>query len=324
VKILVTLSVLGLFSFCKTIPKFVPVSEHNLTKIQSDGIERDFHYYIPKNKTNTKYSLIFILHGGGGSGEGMIYLTRMSDLASENNYIAVYPNGFENRWNDGRSLPHSSTDKRNTKDVLFFRQMIEYFKTKYEIDTSKIHVVGLSNGGFMAQRILCEAADIFASGFSIAATTSKFISEQCSLPEPVSLGFIFGKKDDVVPYKGGSIQIPISMEPNAAKVFGGESLSFLESLSIWKKRLKCDKEEIEYIDGLKKKTQKDILKYSFTNCSTNSMLNAYLIESGGHFWPHGFYYLNEKNSGYLTNDLDATKVVIQFFKQTPKSIMGVN
>jgi polyhydroxybutyrate depolymerase len=312
------------FSFCKSVPKFIPVSEHKNGKILSDEIERTFTYYVPKKFIEKPKPIVFVLHGGGGSGEGMIYLTRISELAEKDGFIVVFPNGIENRWNDGRGILRYTTDKQNTNDVKFFRLLVTYFQATQKIDLQRIHVVGLSNGGFMAQRLLCEASDLFASGFSVAATTSQFLSKECVLNEPVSLGFIFGKRDDIIPYNGGTILIPSSPEPNSAKVPAGESLSFLDSLDIWKNRLKCELEEKKYIDSIKKKYPKDILKYSYKNCLNNVMLDGYLIESGGHFWPHGFFYENNKRYGYLTHDLDASNIIIDFFKRTPKTIIGVN
>lgn len=315
---------LSLLSFCKSLPKFVPVSEHKFEKIITDTYERTFHVYIPKSKNESPKPLVFVLHGGGGTSEGMIYLTRISEIAERDDFIAVFPNGFENRWNDGRGILRFTTDRLNINDVRFFRDIVAYLKSNHRIDTQRIHIVGLSNGGFMAQRAVCEASDLFASGFSVAATTSKFIETNCDLKEPISFGFIFGKRDDVIPYTGGTILIPSSPQANSSKISAGESLSFTSSIEVWKNRLKCESEETQYIESLKKKYPKEIIKYTYRNCNHSSMLDAYLIESGGHFWPHGFFYEHEKKYGYLTNDLDASSVILDFFKRTPKLATGVN
>lgn len=315
---------LSLLSFCKSLPKFVPVTEHRFEKIVSDSYERTFHIYIPKSKPDSPKPVVFVLHGGGGTSEGMIYLTRISELAERDGFVVVFPNGFENRWNDGRGILRYTTDRKNINDVRFFRDIVSALKTSHQIDTQRIHIVGLSNGGFMAQRAVCEASDLFASGFSVAATTSKFIESSCDVKESVSFGFIFGKRDDVIPYSGGTILIPSSPQANAPKISTGESLSFTSSIEVWKNRLKCEFEEKQYIDSLKKKYPKDIIKYTFRNCNQGSLLDAYLIESGGHFWPHGFFYENDKKYGYLTEDMDASGVIIDFFKRTPKLVTGVN
>ncbi len=315
---------MSFFSLCKTLPKFVPVSEHQIEKLTVQNFERSYHVYSPKKAIDTPMPVVFVLHGGGGSSEGMIYLTRISELAERDGFVAVFPNGFENRWNDGRGILRFTADRLNINDVLFFREIHKILNQKFNIDSKRIHIVGLSNGGFMAQRALCEASDLFASGFSVAATTSKFLTKECNLTEPISIGFIFGKKDDIIPFNGGIIQIPSSPEPNSPKVSAGESESFLSSLDVWKNRLKCEIEEQEHIESLKKKLTKDITKFKYRSCKHNSIIDAYLIDSGGHFWPHGFYYLNDKKYGYLTEDLDASEKIIDFFKRTPKYTIGVN
>lgn len=315
---------LNICSFCKTLPKFVPVSDHKESKILSAGRERVFRYYLPRENQTTAKPLIFVLHGGGGNGEAMIYLSRITDYAEQEDFIVVYPTGYANRWNDGRGIQRFITDQLNIDDVQFFRDMIEFFKMNYNVDSQRIHVVGISNGGFMAQRLICEASDLFASGFSVAATSSVFIANSCNIQSPVSVGFIFGKKDDIIPFNGGNIYIPVSSEPNAERLPGGESLSYQDTVQLWKNRLKCDLEDFQIIESLSRRKNGEIIKQTYMNSNTNSRLEAHLIEKGGHVWPHGFFYVNEKNYGYLTDDIDASRIVLNFFKQTPKIRIGVN
>jgi len=315
-----------MFSFfsCKTLPKFVPVQNHKSSQIVSNGIERNFRYLLPTDYQTNTLPLIFVLHGGGGNSEGMIYLTRLSERVDQDRFIVVYPEGFANRWNDGRGVKHSITDQNQTKDVLFFRDMVSYFKKNYLIDESRIHVVGLSNGGFMAQRLACEAADVFASSFSVAATTSKFLSQNCSLGRPLSVGFIFGKKDDIIPYRGGTIFIPKNPLNDKDRIAAGESISFQDSLKFWSEKLQCTSENRRYIQGIKTKINKDIVQYDYESRIPSLRLRAFLLENGGHIWPHGFYYHSEKKYGYLSEDLDASSAILDFFKETPKTNLGGN
>ncbi|WP_242935282.1 alpha/beta hydrolase family esterase [Leptospira kobayashii] len=307
------------FFSCKTLPKFIPVQNHKSSQIISNGIERSFRYLLPGEYKKNSLPLIFVLHGGGGSSEAMIYLTRLSEKVDQDRFIVVYPEGFANRWNDGRGIKHSITDQKNTEDVLFFRDMVTYFKKNYQIDESRIHVVGLSNGGFMAQRLACEAPDIFASSFSVAATTSKFLSQNCTLNGPLSIGFIFGKKDDIIPYNGGTIYIPKNPSNDKDRIGAGESISFQDSLKFWSEKLQCTSENKRYIQGLKPKINKDIIRYDYESANSSLKLRAFLLENGGHIWPHGFFYHNDKKYGYLSEDLDASSAVLDFFKETPKT-----
>ncbi|MDF3820949.1 PHB depolymerase family esterase [Leptospira sp. 96542] len=297
--------------FCKTI-SFVPVNEHKYQTIVSNGDNRNFRYYLPKSQT-LNLPIVFILHGGGGSGEGMIYLTRLSERAEKYGFIAVYPDGFENRWNDGRNLSFSKTDIRNTNDTTFFRNMVDYFVKHYSINTDQIHVVGISNGGLMSQRLLCEASDIFRSAYSIAATTSKNIIQFCEPKYPRSLGFIMGKYDDVIPYSGGNINIPQDSESGRNYSFGGEVLSFQNSLQFWADKNKCTIHEEKKVPRLGSYFKRDLVYQSYTNESKNLKIEGYTIPNGGHVWPHGFFYQSPSKYGYLSKDLEASEVVIQFF-----------
>ncbi|ABZ95803.1 Poly(3-hydroxybutyrate) depolymerase [Leptospira biflexa serovar Patoc strain 'Patoc 1 (Ames)'] len=302
--------------FCKSLPSVVPVKDHTLESIVSDGIVRTFRYYIPKNRSETKLPVVFILHGGGGSGEGMIYLSRMSEKAEEYGFIAVYPDGYANRWNDGRKIAHSLTDKRNTKDVEFFRDMVRFIDLKIPVDYSRIHAVGISNGGFMTQRLLCEADDLFRSVYSVAAVTSKGLVEICPSPRAKSIGFIMGTADDVIPYSGGTVSIPKDMSPNASRIPAGEVLSFTDSLKFWSSNFTCKEESKAKKRHLNKFWKRDIEYTKFSDCSTDEVVEGYLIPGGGHIWPNGFFYQNEKQYGYLSKDLDTREIVIQFFRRT--------
>ncbi|TGM87532.1 alpha/beta hydrolase family esterase [Leptospira bouyouniensis] len=310
--------------FCKSLPSVVPVKEHTLESIVSDGIIRTFRYYIPKNKSNTHLPIVFILHGGGGSGEGMIYLSRMSEKAEEYGFIAVYPDGFANRWNDGRNIPHSLTDKRNTKDVLFFRDMVQYLDKRIPVDYSRIHAVGISNGGFMTQRLLCEAQDLFRSGYAVAAVTSKGIVEICPNPPTKSIGFIMGTADDIIPISGGTVSIPKDMSPNASRIPAGEVLSFVDSLKYWSQSYTCKTETKGKKRHLNQFWKRDIEYTKFSDCTHDEVVEGYLIPGGGHIWPNGFYYQNEKQYGYLSKDLDTREIVIQFFRKADTKEKLVN
>lgn len=301
--------------FCKSLPNVVPVKDHTLESIVSDGIIRTFRYYIPKNREESKLPIVFILHGGGGSGEGMIYLSRMSEKAEEYGFIAVYPDGYANRWNDGRKIAHSLTDKRNTKDVQFFRDMVEYLDKKISVDQNRIHAVGISNGGFMTQRLLCEANDLFRSGYSVAAVTSKGIVDLCPNPPTKSIGFIMGTGDDVIPYTGGIVSIPKDLSPNASRIPAGEVLSFSDSLKYWSSQFSCMEETKSKKRHINKFWKRDIEYTKLTDCANDEVVEGYLIPGGGHIWPNGFYYQNEKQYGYLSKDLDTREIVIQFFRK---------
>lgn len=124
--------------------------------LNNNGIERSFEVYIPNTYSAAKaYPLVFVLHGGGGKAKGIILLTkkRFNVLAKKEQFIVVYPSGFEKSWNDGARDTLAPARKYKIDDVDFFRKMIRYMENNFSIQNNNIFACGISNGGFMVQRL---------------------------------------------------------------------------------------------------------------------------------------------------------------------------
>jgi len=68
-----------------------------------DGLQRTYHASIPEvNTPDEKLPMVIILHGGGGTGSQVAHHTHFTDLAEQERFIAVYPNGLNGGWNDHR------------------------------------------------------------------------------------------------------------------------------------------------------------------------------------------------------------------------------
>jgi len=75
----------------------------------------------------------------------------------------VYPWGFERgtfptglvgySFNGGGCCPNANSDF--VDDVTFTRDLIDYLKTLVNLDSTKIYATGMSNGGFMVNRLAC-------------------------------------------------------------------------------------------------------------------------------------------------------------------------
>src|SRR5438046_2546863 len=89
-----------------------------------DGTTRTYHLFIPDHlSSDKKLPLVIVLHGGGGTGQGMIRLTHFDDLAQRDSFLVVYPDGWDKQWNDhrvGEKLPFEKDD------VKFISTLIDY------------------------------------------------------------------------------------------------------------------------------------------------------------------------------------------------------
>ena len=287
---------------------YIPIDKHITEFIVSNNDKRTFTYFAPESSLNEKSALLFVLHGGGGSDKGMMYLTRLSDYSEKYGLIVVYAQGYENRWNDGRGLAHSITDQRNTDDVEFLKDLRAHFISKFTIDETKIGVVGLSNGGFMSTKLACKTDGEFTHFISIAAGMSEPTFDRCIPSKPQKLLFISGKKDEVIPFSGGYA----FTYANKEKIELGKIIPFHESLKYWSFQNNCSiyKKEL-FIDEFSTSTDKNY-SYKYLDCSSKTSVEGIAIENGDHSWPHGFFYKNKNKFGDLNQTMDASYKIVKF------------
>lgn len=151
--------------------------------------------------------LLFVLHGFGGTAEGLRQYvdleSRLSALVDEG-VIVVYPNGsgsdegLPQSWNAGGCCPFAIYDM--VDDVAFFDELLDVIEARYEIDERRVWVVGHSNGGMMAYRLACQLSSRVTA---IGVAAGALMIDQCSPTRPVSALHLHGDLDAVVPVAGG-------------------------------------------------------------------------------------------------------------------------
>lgn len=58
-----------------------------------------------------------------------------------------------------------------------------------------------------------------------------------------------------------------------------------------------------------------IRKEVYGNGKESTEIILYAVEGGGHTWPSGYQYLNEKFVGKTSRDIDANEVIWDFFEK---------
>jgi polyhydroxybutyrate depolymerase len=279
-------------------------SEQKTINLTIDGNARSFIVYLPTGYNNAgKMSLIFAIHGGSGTPEGMINIANFKPIADRDKVVLVYPAGIQNNWNDGRP---TTPNQLGINDVSFFNQLCDYMITNYSVDGTKIYATGISNGGFMSSRLGCELSNrIAAIAVDAATIESTTIAPSCNPGRPVPAIYIHGTLDPLVPFMGGTVS------PGA----GGTAISHFQAIDKWITINGCnttptitDLPDIAN-DGT------TIKQRVYSNSTNGSEVVSYVVTNGGHTWPQGYQYANEAFIGKTSQDMNACEVIWAFFKR---------
>ena len=281
-------------------------SEQKTINITFDGVARNFIVYLPSGYNNSgKMPLIFAIHGGSGTPEGMINIANFKTIADRDKVVLVYPEGVQKNWNDGRP---TAPNQLGINDVGFFNQMCDYMINNYSVDAKKIYATGISNGGFMSTRLGCELSNrIAAIAVNAATIEATTIAPNCKPNRPVPALYIHGTTDPLVPFLGGQI--------TAGGTAGGMILSHFQAIDKWVTINGCnptptvtDLPDIAN-DGT------TIKQRVYSGGANGSEVVSYVVLNGGHTWPQGYQYLNEAIIGKTSQDMNACEVIWTFFKR---------
>lgn len=174
-----------------------------------EGHNRTFHFVQPINSSSNK-SLVFVLHGSGGSGlQIMSGAKKLAAIAETENILLVYPDGFEHFWNECRKASTATANKENINEEKFFDSMIQYFLKNYGINQHQVFAIGTSGGGHMAYKLALTMPNKIKAITAIIANLPDAKNMDClasGIAVPVMI--INGTNDPVNPYNGGEVKIP--------------------------------------------------------------------------------------------------------------------
>jgi polyhydroxybutyrate depolymerase len=168
---------------------------------------RTFHFNSPK-ALSLNASLIFVLHGSGGNGLGMMKRTAgLEQITEKENALVVYPDGYKRYWNECRKEASSFANKENIDENTFFSSMIGYFIRKYNINENHVFCVGTSGGGHMCYKLAMTMPKNIKAITAIIANLPDDDNMDCvesKIAVPVMI--VNGTADPLNPYGGGVME----------------------------------------------------------------------------------------------------------------------
>jgi polyhydroxybutyrate depolymerase len=274
--------------------------------IEHGGRQRTYRLYLPAKRVE-RAPLLFVLHGGGGSGASLERLTRgeFHAIAERDGVIVLYPDGVDRHWNDGRPLPETAA-RESVDDVGFLRALVETIATERAIDRTRIYAIGISNGGFMSLRLACEAAETFAAVAPVTAALSTAIGPTCRPARAISIAIVNGTEDPLVPWAGGTVSaLGLSNR--------GEAWSTERTFRHFLAADSCAGSTLSSATDVDPADETTLVIHSGTGCREGVEVLLYELRGGGHTWPRGEVYAHKALVGRVSNEVDATQEIWRFF-----------
>jgi polyhydroxybutyrate depolymerase len=163
---------------------------------------------------NNPAPLLILLHGRAWSGQSMENYFDFSAEANQRGYIYCYPNGMASftgirYWNATdacccQGFPFTTC----SDDVGYLTQLIAVLQDTYNIQPDSVHLVGHSNGAFMAHRMACEKSELLASIVTVSGMNWSDPA-LCNPTEPMPVLQVHGEADLIILYNGGVLGVGV-------------------------------------------------------------------------------------------------------------------
>lgn len=196
-------------------------------------LPRTYLVHVPASYTGASdVPLLLDFHGGGKDAWNERGASGQLAESDKRGFISVWPNGIALTWNGyGCCL---ASNMIAVDDVAFVRAIIAAMKQRASIDSNRVFVTGISNGGALAQRVACEAADVVRAAVSVSFPLN---NEACNPSRPINVTEIAGTNDTNINYYGTNGQPVV---PVIGNLIGfGPVQGARESLASWKRILGC-------------------------------------------------------------------------------------
>lgn len=263
---------------------------------EHDGAARRFLVIRPE-PANANAAAFIMLHGTGGTPEAQANLTAIGATAVASGFWAVLPEAADGGWNDDPGYSNG------TDDVGFNAKVIDILTGYLQLDAHRLFISGLSDGGFMAERLSCELSDRIAATAIVAGTVSNNLARVCSPASPRPILFINGTADPIVPYDGG--RLGVASAPTA--------------YALWQTLHNCTASastSTAMPDSAADGTTTMLARNS--GCGSGGEVRQYTVTNGGHTWPGGNQYLPESMIGKTSRDFSANSEIWTFFAAHPR------
>jgi polyhydroxybutyrate depolymerase len=248
-----------------------------------DNGTREYLIYIPQGyDTGNETPVLFAFHGFGGYSQNFINTADFRSLAEQYNFIVVYPQalvcGDGTTWNTAEP---GGDNKCSQDDIGFFAALLNEISNNYTINAQKVYLTGYSNGAGFSYAMACYQSDLVTAISPVSGLMPMDNPQECTPNRPVSSMVFNGTSDDSRPYNG----------------IEGYMMPVDDTITYWVGYNNTDSNPQTGTEG-------SIEYFSYQNGDSNSAVELYKINNGGHDW------FNLSYNGYAMEE-----IIWNFFSQ---------
>jgi predicted peptidase len=180
--------------------------------ISASGVKYRLFSPTPKPKGHGRHPLIVWLHGGGEGGSlPDNYYDNETTLRANRGALGFATPQAQRIFSDAYVVAPQSTSywlEDGPRFAPLIREIVRDLVRKHDIDTSRIHVAGCSNGGYMSLKMTTVYPDTFASSVPICGVLT---SQESPLPDAelatiwTPTWLVASRDDDTVPPEANTI-----------------------------------------------------------------------------------------------------------------------
>jgi polyhydroxybutyrate depolymerase len=277
---------------CDAAPRAPGTTTETLTT--ADGA-RQYRLAIPDGYTGEKaFPLILNFHGLGSNAEQQAGYSQLEAEGPERGFIVITPEGQKLA---GFGFWNIVPDVLTTPDDLgFTTALIDTAEAMLCVNTRRVYLTGMSNGGGMSVFLGCHIGDRLAAIAPVAGVNLEF--NPCISEERVPVIAFHGQVDTIVPYFGGPLGVALLQDRLLPPVE--------DAVATWADR-----------DGCKatpktKSVSEHVQLFDYSGCDAKTDVQLYSVSDGGHTWP-GAVAIGPL--GQTTQEIDAADLILDFFEK---------
>ncbi|MGF1642662.1 MAG: alpha/beta hydrolase family esterase [Thiotrichales bacterium] len=249
-------------------------------------------------------AVLIVLHGTLQRGLLVRRITRFADFAPRSGVKVLFPDALGGYWRDGLR-PDDDVD-----DVQFIAELVRHIRREPGCAGVPVFIAGVSNGGFMVQRLLCEHPDLFAAAAVVIATMGLNQHLLCVPRSVVPLCLIAGTADPIVAHAGGLMRL------RAAGGFGATNariLGFAEMVDHWRTLGGFAPEwgETRAIDG----GERSLREARYAAVAGEGLWTMEVVGGGHHWFGYPIDPAYEHGFGPTSLEFDTTRYIWTFFSR---------